>query len=398
MKFIRKKLRNGMTVIMEKRELPVVACSISNRFGAGFEESKIKGIAHFIEHLVFTGTKTRTHEDISREIEKKGGILNAFTGNEITSFWFKLPSEHIFAGLDILSDLLINPTFQINKFEKEKKVIIEEIKMYHDDPARFVYDLIVENLYEKPFGEGIIGTTEKISRLKRDFVAGYFKENYASNNYVVTIVGNADFEKVCEYLENKFKPFMGNKGEIEIKKKHDFTIEERKGIDQVHFVFGAHAPLLTDKDYYALEVLNAYLADGMSSKLFLKIREERGLAYAVRGTINAERKYSYYSIYVGTRKDAISEVQKLILEGFSDIKNMTSQEFEEIKEQLIGLRKISSEESARVMTELLFSELASTAEEYYEHEKRIKAVSLEQVKNLAKKLVSEYSTAAIVPK
>src|SRR3989344_6160896 len=153
MKFYKKVLNNGIVVIMEKRDTPVVSFSITNKFGAAFEESKIKGIAHFIEHLVFTGTKTRSHEDISREIEKKGGILNAFTANEVTSFWFKLPSEHVFAGLDILSDMLNNAIFDKEKFEKEKKVIIEEIKMYHDNPSAFVMDQIEKNLYNKPFGE-----------------------------------------------------------------------------------------------------------------------------------------------------------------------------------------------------------------------------------------------------
>src|SRR3989344_6517434 len=109
--FLKKKLKNGITVIMEKRALPVVSVSITNRFGGAYEKSEIKGIAHLIEHLVFTGTKTRTHEDISREIEKKGGILNAFTGNEMTCFYFKLPSKHLFSGFDILVDLLKNPIF-----------------------------------------------------------------------------------------------------------------------------------------------------------------------------------------------------------------------------------------------------------------------------------------------
>src|SRR3989344_7728229 len=128
MKFQKKKLKNGITLLHEQRELPVVALSISNPFGGAYEESKIKGIAHVIEHLLFTGTKTRTHEDISREIEKKGGIVNAFTAQEVTSFWFKLPSEHVFAGLAVLHDILTNPTFNEQKFEKEKRVILEEIK------------------------------------------------------------------------------------------------------------------------------------------------------------------------------------------------------------------------------------------------------------------------------
>src|SRR3989338_5746255 len=170
MEFLRRKLKNGLTVIIEKRDIPLISLAICNRFGAGYEESKIKGASHVIEHLVFTGTETRTHEDISREIEGKGGILNAFTANQITSFWFKLPSEHLFAGLDILQDILCNPIFDKAKFEKEKKVILEEIKMYHDDPARNIYDKITTCLYESPFGESITGDKESVSSLQRDFV------------------------------------------------------------------------------------------------------------------------------------------------------------------------------------------------------------------------------------
>ena len=387
-----------MTAIMELRELPVVALSISNRFGAGFEKSKIKGIAHFIEHLVFTGTKTRSHEDISREIEKKGGILNAFTAHEVTSFLFKLPSEHLFSGLDILNDILNNPIFKEDKFEKEKKVILEEIKMYHDNPQRYVYDLMERNLYDKPFGESVIGSKETVSSLQRDFVLDYFKRNYNPANFIATIVGNANFEKVCDYLEKNFSEKKSKIEKIEIKKKNVETIEEREGIDQAHFLFGTHAPLMIEKDYAALEILNAYLADGMSSKLFLKIREEKGLAYAVRGSINAENNYSYYTIYVGTTKEAIPEVKKIILEEFNNIKELSEKEIEETKQQLIGLRKISTEESANVMNELLLNELAGKAEDYYEHEKKINTVTLEQVKKLALELVKKYSIATIVPK
>lgn len=394
--FLRKKLKNGMTVIMEKRELPVVSLSITNRFGAAFEDSNIKGIAHVIEHMVFTGTKTRTHEDISREIEKKGGILNAFTSHEVTSFWFKLPSEHIFAGIDILADILNNPLFDKEKFEKEKKVILEEIKMYHDTPQRSVFDKLEGNLYGVPFGESVIGSEKTVSELERDFVYGYFKENYSPEDYIVTVVGNADFEAICKYLDKAFKGKNKKKEIKPLHKRYTNTIEERPGIDQAHFLFGIHSPLMSEKDYPALEVLDSYLASGMSSKLFLKIREEKGLAYTVKGSISAEKNYSYYAIYVGTTKEAIPEVQKLILQGFENIEGMTENELEETKQQVIGLRKVSSEESAGVMNELMMAELVGKAEDYYSHEKLIRAVTLEQVKKLAK--IKGYSTAAIVPK
>ena len=396
MNFLRKRLSNGMIVLFEKRELPVASFSITNRFGAAYEESKIKGIAHFIEHLVFTGTKTRTHEDISREIEKKGGVLNAFTSQEVTSLLFKLPSEHLFAGIDIIIDMLKNPKFDENKFEREKKVILEEIKMYHDDPRLAVTDHIETNLFEKPFGERIIGNEKTITAMKRDFVVDYFKKNYSPENYIISIVGDADFEKVCVYLEKNFAKGGKKPGLIEIKKKNAESFEERAGIDQAHLVFAFHAPLAGTKEFYALEVLDAYLANGMSSKLFLKIREDRGLAYVVKSVINAEKNYSFYSIYVGTTKKAIPEVKKIILEELKAVKKMSEKDLEEAKERVIGLRKISSEESLNVMSELMMHELVGNAADYYKHDEEIRKVKLEDVKKVAD--VKEHSFAVIAPK
>ncbi len=398
MNFKKYKLKNGITVLYEKRDLPVVSFSIANRFGAAYEEKEIKGIAHFIEHLLFTGTKKRTHEDISREIEKKGGILNAFTSQDVTSYWFKLPSEHLMAGMEILTDMLKNSKFDKEKFEKEKKVIIEEIKMYHDMPQRHIYDKILENLYEKPFGIGVIGTKETIGNMNGDFVADYFKKNYSSENFIVSIVGKAEIEKVCEYLEKNFQQEKKNLPEIKIIKKNADSVEERNGLDQAHFILGMHAPMANEKEHTILDVLDAYLANGMSSRLFLEIREKRGLAYSVKSSLETEKNYSHYTIYVGTTKEAIPEVKKLILQGFKDIEKMDEKDLKEAKERLIGLKKVSAEESLNVMNELLFSELSTKAEDYYAYEKEVKSIKIEEVKELAKKIIKEYSTTAIVPK
>lgn len=396
MKFFRKKLSNGITILMEKRDLPIVSLSVTNKFGASYETSEIKGIAHFIEHLLFTGTKTRTHEDISREIEKRGGILNAYTSHDITSFWFKLPSEHLFTGLDILTDMLNNPKFEKEKFEKEKKVVIEEIKMYHDNPQHHVFEKIEENLYEKPFGAGVIGSEKTVNSLDRDFVANYFEKAYAPEEYIITIVGNADFDKICDYIKTKYSPKKKSLQRSQIIKRNIETTEKRPGIDQAHFIFAIHAPSPPDKDYYALEVLDAYLANGMSSRLFLKIREEKGLAYAIKSSLNTEKSYSYYSIYTGTKKESIPEVKKIILEEFENVENMTEKDLDEAKERLIGLKKISKEESVNVMNELLFAEILGKAEDYYEQEKFIKRVTLSDVKRISK--LKKYSLASIIPK
>lgn len=398
MEFKRKKLSNGMSVLFEKRDLPLVSVSITNRFGGGYENSEVKGIAHLIEHLVFTGTESRSHEDISREIEKKGGILNAFTSHEVTSFWFKMPSEHLFSGFDIIVDILKNPKFDEEKFEKEKKVVLEEIKMYHDAPQRYVFEEIEKNMYEKPFGELVIGNKGSVSGLKRDFVADYFKKVYSPENYIVSVVGDGNFEEICEYLEKNFSK-EGESAEIkEIKKKNAESVEEREGIDQAHFLLGVHAPLPSEDDFVVLEILDAYLASGMSSKLFLEIREKRGLAYAVKSMINAEKSYSDYLIYVGTTKEKIDEVKGLILEGFRDVEKMSEDDLKEAKERLIGLRHVSREDSSDVMNELMFAELRGNVDDYYKYEELVRGVGLKDVKRLAGELIKEYSTAAVVPK
>jgi predicted Zn-dependent peptidase len=396
MEFFRRKLKNGITVIMEQRDLPVVALCIANPIGGAYEPLEIKGVAHVIEHLLFTGTKTRSNEEISSEIEKKGGILNAFTADEVTSYWFKLPSKHIFAGLAILTDMLNNCTFKEEKFEKEQNVVLEEIKMYDDNPRLYCLKKLVENLYDAPFGVGVIGKKETVSSLKRDFVVKFFEEAYNPKNFIVAVVGDADFDKICNYIEENFKPSKAPATKkVPIRKKNSDIAETRPGIDQAHLYFGMHSPLPSHEDSYAFEILNAYLADGMSSRLFLEIREKRGLAYAVHGEISTEKDYSFYTIYVGTNKNAIPEVRKLILEGFDSVQKMTEKELEELKEKLIGLRKVCSEESDYVMKELLFEELRGNAEKYYVYEEKIKNVKLADVKRLAK--IKNYSIATLVP-
>ena len=398
MKFIKRKLNNGITVLFEKRDLPIVCYSVSNPFGGAHETSDIKGVAHLFEHLLFKGTKTRTDEQISSEIEKRGGIINAFTAQEVTTYWFKLPSEHLEVGMDLIHDILKNPIFDKEKIESEKKVVLEEIKIYHDDPERRVYDLTESALYEKPFGEGITGSEKTVKSLTREKIVEIFKEKYSPENFIAVVVGNADIEKICNRLENDFKPLKKKYAPIAIKQKNQDIIEEREGINQAKIVLAMHAPL-DSKKQDTLELLNIYLASGMSSKLSIEIRERRGLAYTVYGRIEREKNYSYYSIFAGTTKEDIKKVKELIIQGFKDIKKMTEQDIKESKERLIGLRKIASEESINVMHALIFQEISTNkAEDYYKYEDKINEVKLEDVKALAKQLIKNYSIAIVQPK
>ncbi len=397
MKFQKKKLKNGITLLFEKRDLPVICYSVSNPFGGAYETSDIKGVAHLFEHLLFTGTKTRTHEDISSEIEKKGGVLNAFTSQEVTTYWCKMPSEHLPIAMNIIHDILKNPTFEKEKLEKEKKVVIEEIKMYRDDPERRVYELLEKALYEKPFGEGIIGSPETVKALSREKIIEIFKEKYSPENFIVTVVGNADINYIIERLESEFAPLGKKYTPLKIIKKNEDITESRKDISQAQLIVGMHVPL-KDLEQYSLEVLNAYLAGGMSSKLFLEIREKHGLAYTVRGNIEREKNFSLYSIYAGTTKEAVDKVKDMIIQGLREVEKISEKEVEESKERLIGLRKIASEESISVMQKLIFSEIANEkSEDFYNYESKIRKVSLEDVKLIAKELLKNYSVVKLIP-
>ena len=393
--FYRKKLKNGMIILFEKRDIDVVSVASTIKFGAAYEDEKIKGISHFLEHLMFKGTKTRSHEEIVREIEKKGGILNAYTSEEITSYWAKLPSKHFFSGLNITSDLILNPKIDKIEFEKEKNVIIEEIKMYKDNPLYYVNDKIKEFLYKKPFGMSIAGKEEIIKKLTREEVIELFKKNYTADSMILTAVGKVDFDEICKKVETIFPSTKRSLIEHNPVKITAEEIEKRKGIDQAHFVFGFHSPSLIEKEKHAYEIAGVYLFGGMSSVLFEEIREKRGLAYAVKGSFDLGKKFGYGTIYVGTMKEKVKEVKEIILTEIKNLKDLKQKDFEECKEQLIGNKNIVEEDSTNVMNALMIEETAGNAEEYYKYEERIRAVKLDDVRKIAK--LKSFSSFALVP-
>jgi predicted Zn-dependent peptidase len=210
-------------------------------------------------------------------------------------------------------------------------------------------------------------------------------------------VGNANFDEICDYFERNFESENKKIKVIKPNKINKKAVEERKGLDQAQFILGMHCPDPGTHDFSVLSVLDAYLGDGMSSKLFLEIREKRGLAYAIKSAIDPERNSPYYAIYVGTTKENIEEVEKLIVEEFNKVEEMTEDNLKEAKERIIGLKHIASEDSSEVMDELIFAELSGGAEKYYDSEKSVEKVTLEEVKKLAKNLIKNYGTAAIVP-
>jgi len=393
--FIRKKLRNGLIILFEKRNMPIVSISASVKQGSAYEPISKKGISHFVEHLMFKGTKTRTNKEIAEEIEKKGGILNAYTGEEITSYWNKLPNKYFKEGIDIASDLILNPRFDPVEFEKERKVIIEEIKMYHDNPNFCPLIKIKEALYKEPFGLSTTGSVNTVSSIKRDDVISFFKNNYKTNKMFLCVVGNAKIDGIEDYGK-RFPAAKGKINEVRIEKINKNIVEKRKGLEQAHFVLGFHASSLMGKMRYVNEIFNIILAGGMSSRLFSEIREKKGLAYDVRGFLEQGKNYGYQMIYIGTKKENVRLCREIILKEIGKMGKLARKDFEEGKEQLIGLRKVESEESINVMNALVEEEAAGNAEEFYNYDKRIGEIKLEDVRKLAR--IKNYSSVVLMPK
>jgi predicted Zn-dependent peptidase len=394
--FYRKVLSNGMVVILEKRNMPVVSVGFAVRNGGINESKQEKGISHFIEHMLYKGTPKRNQKKIAEEIEKRGGDLNGFTDENVTAFWCKMPSKHLNIALEVLGDMVRNPLFDKKELEKGRKVIFEEIKMRKDNPTIYSFDKIQGYLYDEPLGLNLIGTYETMNKISREKLVKRFKEVYRPNNMILVVVGNAEFDNVLKYVKENFEKKKGKVPKFKIKKRNKSGVEKRKGIDQANLVFAYHVPLWKDRKSYAAVVLSTLMAEGMSSRLFHEIREKRNLAYSIKGESSINQDFAYNMIYVGTSKENIEQVKKLILEEFEKIaKNLDEKELKEIKEQIIGNYQISMEDSQSQMVSLLFNEINGNASTFYEFEKNIAKVKLKEVKDLAK--IKSYSFFALIP-
>lgn len=396
--FQKKVLENGMTVILEKRDLPIISCAFAVKSGAKDETENEKGISHFIEHLLYKGTKTRSALDISREIEMNGGQLNGFTSESIVAYWAKMPSDKIDIALEVLSDMVKNPLFDEKEIEKERKVIFEEIKMYKDNPRMHALNKIKEKMYENPFGMNIAGTYESMNSITREKLIEYYKKTYTTDNLILCVVGDTTFEKLEKFALENFEKTESKIERKEIIKKKEEEIESRQGVDQANIMFAYHVPTANEKENYAAEVLSTILAGGMSSRLFTEIREKRNLAYAVKGDSDIEKDFAYSLIFVGTMKENVEKVKELILGEIKKIsEDIDEKEIEENKNKIIGNFKISCEDSQFQMARLLTFELNGDVKEIYEYEDNIRKVTKEEIQKIAKDALENYSFYALTP-
>ena len=351
-------LENGLTIIGE--EIPYVksiSLGVWINAGSRIEDEEISGVSHFIEHMLFKGTRNRTSKQIASEIDNLGGQINAFTSKECTCYYVKLLDSHIDLGIDVLSDMILNSKFNEDDLDKERSVIIEELKMYEDSPEDLAYDLLTENIYKNdPLGMNIIGTEESLNRLNREKLLDYFNKYYVPNNSVIAISGNFNFDEIINKIEEKFKVWKKRDVNVDIKKAEfkSCFLTKNKDIEQVNLAMSLEAvPIESDKEVYALAVINTVFGGSISSRLFQKIREEKGLVYSIYSSQSLYRKCGELGIFASMSNEHLKEVYESIIEEIKIIKKyyLTDQEIKESKEQLKGSYILGLEStSSRMMS------------------------------------------------
>ncbi|PIU75933.1 hypothetical protein COS75_01300 [Candidatus Pacearchaeota archaeon CG06_land_8_20_14_3_00_35_12] len=396
--FNKRILKNGITLLSEERNQPLVAIFAAIKQGAANEKAQEKGITHFLEHMIFRNTKKRTSQEIDEIIEKTGGSRNGSTEQDLTTFYVKLPSKYLELGIEVISEMIQNPSFSLEDIEKERKIIFEEIKMQHDLPQLYVLKKLINLLYASPFGAPMIGNIETLNRINKETLEARHL-SYMPKNLIISVVGNASIKEAEEIINKKFV-FKNNNAVLfqpHINKISAESIEKRPNIDQAQIAFGFHMPTAIEKSRYSAEIFDSILIQGMSSRLYQEVREKRGLAYHIDGLYDSGTRYGMEIIYAGTSPDKVKLIKSLILKEINSLKTISKKELAETKEKLIGSFELSREKSEIVAKELIYEEIANGAEEYYNYIKRISEVDLEEVRKIPRQ-IKKYSFSALLPK
>lgn len=332
-------LESGVRLILEKMDTVRSACvGIMCDNGSANEREGEYGISHFIEHMLFKGTSSRTPFDIVNEIDRTGGEINAFTGKELTCFYVKCIDEHLMKSCEVLVDMIENPLFDEKELEREKLVILEEINMCADDPDDLSLDCLEEDLYAgSSLSHRILGTKESVSSFTAADLRKYYDEHYTRDSIIVSVAGAFNEEEVIGYFNGCFTR-LGESRRYDdfgtaVSNKGLRTIE--KDIEQAHIAMGTETVPADDDRRYSLSLLNIILGGGMSSRLFQHIREEKGLAYAVGSTISYNSACGTFMIYAGVAKNRAAEALEAIKDELEKLRSgVTEDEFYSAKEQV----------------------------------------------------------------
>ena len=357
---------NGIRVISET--IPYVR-SVTIGFwvnvGSRDETFDLNGITHFLEHMVFKGTKKYSASQIAKRIEAYGGYLNAFTGKENTCFYGKVLDKHLDKAIDVISELILAPLLKQKDIEKEKLVILEELKNIEDDPEDLINDVFDKSLYgDHSLGYPVVGRAKNIEQFLRSELTMYLQQHYIPKNIVVAAAGNVLHDELVRQVEKRFKNIgLGNGNVLErvtpkLSSKGKY-IEENKPIQQAHVSLGTHSFGIKSKYRYPLVVMNTLLGEGMSSRLFQNIREKYGFAYSIFSFVNLMGDCGNFGVYIGTNKENVKFSIELIQKELLKLKNkqVSKAEIDRTKEQVKGSMMLSQESTTNRMMRLATGEI-----------------------------------------
>ncbi len=400
----RQKLPNGLTIITEQMQhIRSASIGIWLQTGSRDEDAEWNGISHFIEHMVFKGTKHRTAEQIAREVDSIGGNLDAFTAKECICFNVKVLDEHVPTALDILSDLVLHPNFDQADIARERGVILEEIKMDEDNPDYLVHEIFTQNFFkDHPLGKPILGTKETVKRFEREPVVKAYGHRFAPGNIIVSAAGNLDHDKFVELVTKQFehmKPSTNGFHSSAPKTFSRITLRNKKALEQVQLCLGVPSHPIAHEKRHAGYILNTLLGGGMSSRLFQNIRERQGLAYSIYSDLNPYRDTGCMAVYAGTSLASASKVVQSVISEFRSLKTtpVPEEELRRSKAQLKGSLMLSLESSSARMANLARQEMYF--DRFYDLDEliaKIEAVTVEDLSALANEFFQTESVAVTV--
>src|SRR5688572_5393135 len=360
---VRDVLDNGLRLITETMpHVRSVTIGVWLMRGSRHESDERSGIAHFVEHMLFKGSDTRSAEDIAQAIDSIGGQLDAFTAKEYASYYIKVLDEHLPLAVDVLADIVLRPAFPKDEIEREKKVILEEIKMVEDTPDDLVHEIFTQHFWEgHPLGRPILGSKETVEALNVDVLREYFSGAYVASNLIVTAAGNLEHAQVRALIETAFGT-IGREGEHVNGGPPRVVpqfIARTKDLEQSHVCLGTDSYAQRHEDRYVSYILNTVLGGSMSSRLFQNVREKRGLAYSVFSGLSAYRDAGNLTIYAGCASDAVEEVVDLCAAELKVLKQapVSDAELRRAKDHLKGSLMLSLENTASRMSHLARQEI-----------------------------------------
>jgi len=403
-------LASGLRIVTEEDpSVRSAAVGIWVNVGSRDESTSVAGASHFLEHLLFKGTTTRTALEISSSLESVGGEMNAFTSKEYTCFYARVIDTDLPMAIDVVSDLITSSVVKALDVDAERKVVLEEISMRDDDPSDLIHDLFSETFYgDTQLGRPILGTVKSINEMSRNSVYNYYKKKYLPQDLVVAVAGNIKHKKVVAMVEKALSRdgFLDVTGAPQVRSNNPFKITQQKSVglmyrktEQSHIFYGMEGVARNDERRFSVGILSAALGGGMSSRLFQEIREKRGMAYSVYAYAQQFAGSGFLGFYAGCNPSKTQDVISVIREVLADVatNGMTHEEIERAKGAVRGSLVLSQEDSGSRMSrigknEIVYGEIM----DFDAILKKIDGVNSEQIRKVASEILTQRPTLALV--